>query len=128
MGIALSNPTFVSDKAREGQIASFNTALTSSPAVANPLLRIRRDSTTLVDFPLNATTPLTLGAVDGSATYNFTSANAVATGGANTLANNWQLIGRDSVVHTSGPAESDQGITVGQVVNTATITTTAPAT
>jgi len=127
MANTLGNPTFVSDKARENQVLSFNSTLTSSPSVANPVLRIRRDTTTLVDFPLDPTTPYNGGAVDGSAAFNYVSASAVAVGGAATIPNNWQLIGRDGVVHMSGPATCTDGITVSQLVDAATITTTAPA-
>lgn len=127
MANTLGNPTLVSDKARENEVLSFNSSLTSSPSVANPILRIRKGSTTLVDFLLDPTTPFTAGSVDGSATFNFVSAAAVAVAGAADLADNYQLIGRDAAVHLSGVATFTDGITVGQTVNAATITCTAPA-
>lgn len=127
MANTLGNPTLVSDKARENEVLSFNSSLTSSPSIANPILRIRKSSTTLVDFLLDPTTPFTGGSVDGSATFNFVSASAVAVAGAADLADNYQLIGRDAAVHLSGVASFTDGITVGQTVNAATITCTAPA-
>lgn len=127
MANTLGNPTLVSDKARENNILSYNTTLTSAPTIANPILRIRNSTTTLVDFTLDATTPLTGGAVDGSATFNFTSSSAVASGGAATIPNNYQVIGRDNAVHLSGTVTATDGISVGQTVNAGTITATAPA-
>jgi hypothetical protein len=123
----LGNPTLVSDKARENQVLSFNTSLTSAPTIANPLLRIRNGSTTLVDLPLDPTTPFTGGAVDGSATFNFAAASAVAVAGVATIPDNYQVIGRDNAVHLSGPITATDGISVGQTVNAGTITATEPA-
>ena len=127
MANTLGNPTLVSDKARENNILSFNSTLTSSPSVANPILRIRASSTTLVDFALDATTPFTGGAVDGSATFNFTSPTAVASGGTASVPTNYQVLGRDGVVHLSGTITATDAISVGQTVNAGTITVTAPA-
>jgi hypothetical protein len=127
MANTLGNPTSKSNAARENEILSYNTTLTASPSIANPLLRIREGSTTLVDFPLNATTPFTGGSVDGSATFNFTAASAVAVGGAADVPDNYQVIGRDNAVHLSGPITATDGITVGQTVDVATITATEPA-
>lgn len=127
MSNTLGNPTLVSDKARENQVLSFNSTLTSSPAAANPLLRIRKSTTTLVDFLLDPTTPFTGGSVDGSATFNFVSANAVATGGVADIPDNYQLIGRDNAVHLSGAVTATDGISVGQTVSASTITATEPA-
>lgn len=127
MANTLGNPTLVSDKARENNILSYNSTLTSAPTIANPILRIRNSTTTLVDFTLDATTPLTGGSVDGSATFNFTSASAVATAGTATIPNNYQVIGRDNAVHLSGTITATDGISVGQTVNAGTITATAPA-
>lgn len=127
MSNTLGNPTLVSDKFREGQVLSGNASLTSSPSIANPLLRLREGSTTLVDFPLDDTTPLTGGSVDGDVTYNFVSPTAVAAGGAASLADNYQVIGMDNAVHLSGPATSTDAITVGQTVSAGTTTLTAPA-
>lgn len=127
MANTLGNPTLVSDKARENNILSYNSTLTSSPTIANPLLRIRNSTTTLVDFTLDPTTPFTGGAVDGSATFNFTSATAIAVGGAATVPNNYQVLGRDNAVHLSGAITATDGITTGQSVLASTITATAPA-
>ena len=127
MANTLGNPTLKSNKVREGEILSYNTSLTSSPSIANPLLRIRKSTTTLVDFPLDPTTPFTGGSVDGAATFNFVSSSAVAAAGAVDIPDNYQLIGRDNAVHLSGPITATDGITVGQTVNAATITATEPA-
>lgn len=127
MANTLGNPTLKSNKAREGEILSYNTSLTSAPSIPNPILRIRKSTTTLVDFTLDATTPFTGGSVDGSATFNFTSSSAVAVAGAVDIPDNYQLIGRDNAVHLSGPMTATDGITVGQTVNAATITATEPA-
>lgn len=127
MANTLGNPTLVSDKARENNILSFNSTLTSAPTIANPILRIRASSTTLVDFTLDATTPFTGGAVDGAATFNFTSATAVASGGTASIPTNYQVIGRDNAVHLTGNVTATDGISVGQTVNAGTITATAPA-
>jgi hypothetical protein len=127
MANTLGNPTLVSDKARENNVLSFNSTLTSSPTIANPLLRIRNSTTTLVDFSLDATTPFTGGAVDGSATFSFTSPTAVAVAGTATIPNNYQVIGRDNAVHLSGTVTATDGISIGQTVNAGAITATAPA-
>jgi hypothetical protein len=127
MANTLGNPTLKSNKVREGEILSYNTSLTSSPSIPNPLLRIRKSTTTLVDFTLDGTTPFTGGSVDGSATFNFTSSSAVAAAGAADVPDNYQLIGRDNAVHLSGPITATDGITAGQTVNAATITATEPA-
>lgn len=127
MANTLGNPTLVSDKAREGEVLSFNATLTSSPSAANPLLRVRKTTTTLVDFLLDPTTPFTGGSVDGSATFNFVSANAVAVAGAADIPDNYQVIGRDAAVHLSGAITATDGITLGQTVSAATITATEPA-
>jgi hypothetical protein len=127
MSNTLGNPTLVSDKAREGAILSYNATLTSSPSVANPLLRIRASTTTLVDFPLDPTTPFTGGSVDGSATFAYASASAVAVGGVASIPTNYQVLGRDGAVHLSGNITATDGISVGQTVSAGTITATAPA-
>jgi hypothetical protein len=127
MANTLGNPTLVSAKFREGQVLSGNATLTSSPSVANPILRIRNGSTTLVDFPLDPTTPLTGGAVDGAGAYAFVAANAVAVGGAATIPDNYQVLGRDAAVHLSGPATATDGISVGQTIANGATTLTAPA-
>lgn len=127
MANILGNPTLVSNKAREGAVLSYNATLTSAPTIANPLLRIRNGSTTLVDFPLDPTTPLTGGAVDGIATLALVSSNAVAVGGSATIPDNYQILGRDNAVHLSGVATCTDGITTAQIVSAATITLTAPA-
>ena len=127
MANTLGNPTLVSNKARENEVLSWNTSLTSSPTAPNPILRIRNGSTTLVDFSLDPTTPFTGGAFDGAATLNYVSASAVAVGGTASLTDNYQIIGRDAAVHLSGPITATEAISVGQTVNAATITVTAPA-
>jgi len=127
MANTLGNPTSKSNTARENEILSYNTTLTASPSIPNPLLRVRKSSTTLVDFTLNASTPFSGGGVDGSATFNFTSPSAVAVAGAADIPDNYQLIGRDNAAHLSGPITATDGITVGQTVNAATITATEPA-
>lgn len=128
MANTLGNPTLVSSAARENNILSYNTTLLAAPLTnPNPILRIRIGSTTLVDFPLNATTPFTGGAVDGAATFNFVSSSAVASGGAASIPDNYQLLGRDAAVHLSGVVTATDGISVAQTVSTATITATAPA-
>jgi len=127
MANTLGNPTLVSDKARENNVLSYNSTLTSAPTVANPILRIRNSTTTLVDFPLDATTPFTGGDVDGVATFNFSAATAVATGGTATIPNNYQVLGRDNAVHLSGTVTATDGISVGQTVAAGSITATSPA-
>jgi hypothetical protein len=127
MANTLGNPTLKSNTARENEILSYNTTLTASPSIANPLLRIRLSTTTLVDFPLNASTPFTGGSVDGVATLNYVSASAVAVGGVASVPDNYQIIGRDNAVHLSGPISATDGISVGQTVNAGTITVTEPA-
>jgi hypothetical protein len=124
----LGNPTLKSSKARENEILSYNSTLTSAPTIANPLLRIRNGSTTLVDLVLDPTTPFTGGAVDGAATFNFAAPTAVAVGGTQTLPDNYQVIGRDNAVHLSGPMLSaTEAITTGQTVTAGSITATEPA-
>jgi hypothetical protein len=127
MANSLGAPTLISAKARENEVLSWNSSLTSSPSAANPILRLRAGSTTLVDFLLDPTTPFTGGAVDGAATFNFAAASAVAVGGVASLADNYQVIGRDAAVHLSGNASFTDAISVGQVVNAGTVTVTAPA-
>jgi hypothetical protein len=127
MANTLGNPTLVSNKAREGQVLSYNATLTSSPTAANPLLRIRKSTTNLVDFLLDPTTPFTGGSVDGAATFAFVAASAVAAGGVADIPDNYQVIGRDAAVHLSGVVSATDGISAGQTINASTITTTAPA-
>ncbi len=128
MANTLGNPTLVSNKSREAQVTAQNTVFTSSPAVANPILRIRIGATTIVDFTLDGTTPFTVGGEDGIATFNFTSTTATATGGTASVPDNYQVIGRDSAVHWSGLVTGSEAISTGQVVDAQTITVTAPAT
>lgn len=128
MANTLGNPSLVSLKACENEVLSFNSTLTSSPSIANPLLRIRNGSTTLVDFPLDPTTPFTGGSVDGVATLNFVSSSAVAVGGVAQIPDNYQILGRDNAVHLSGAVTATDGISVGQTVNAATMTVTEPTT
>jgi hypothetical protein len=127
MANILGNPTLVSAKARENNVLSYNSTLTSAPTAANPIVRIRAGSTTLVDFPLDPTTPITGGAVDGVSTLSYVGATAVAVGGTATIPDNYQILGRDAAVHLSGVITGTDGITTGQTVANGTITLTAPA-
>lgn len=127
MSIALGAPTLVSDVARENSVLAYNASLTASPVAPNPILRIRGGSTTLVDLPLHATTPFAGAAVDGSASFNFLSLHAMATGGSQTTPDNYQLLGRDGAVHLSGLANATVTITAGQTVSASTITAIVPA-
>lgn len=127
MANTLGNPTLVSSKGRENAVLGYNTTLTSSPTIANPLLRIRLSTTTLVDFPLNATTPITGAAVDGAATFAFTGSVAVAVAGTASIPDNYQVLGRDNAVHLSGVVTATDGISTGQAVAVGSITLTAPA-
>ena len=127
MANTLGNPTLVSSKARENAVLSYNSTLTSSPSVANPILRYRVGSTTLVDFLLDPTTPFTGGGVDGLATFSLVSGSAVAVGGVAQIPDNYQVLGRDAAIHLSGVVNATDGISVGQTVNQATVTATAPA-
>lgn len=122
----LSSPTLYSNKARENQLLSFNDTLTSSPSIANPLLRVRNGSTTLVEFPLHASLPLAGGSIDGAAVFSFLAPDAVAIGGAATVPDNYQVIGRDNAPHLSGEVFGGEGITIGQTVRAETITAIAP--
>lgn len=122
----LLSPTIYSNVARENQLLSFNGTLTASPSIANPLLRIRNGSTTLVEFALHASTPLLGGSVDGSAVFSFIAPNAIAVGGAATVPDNYQVIGRDNAVHLGGEVFGGEGITIGQTVLADTITAIAP--
>ena len=126
MANTLGAPT-LSTVLREDVVISVNTRLAANTTIANPILRLRNSTTTLVDFPLNASTPLTVGGSDGQATVNPTSANAVASGGSATLPDNYQVLGRDNAVHLSGTMTSDQAITAGQTCTLATTTITMPA-
>jgi hypothetical protein len=121
------NPTLVSDKAREGAVLAYNTTLTSAPSVANPIVRVRRDAVTLVDFLLDPTTPLTGATVDGSAALAYVSPTAVAVGGTASIPNNYQILGRDAAVHLSGLITATDGISTGQTIAADTITLIAPA-
>jgi hypothetical protein len=128
MANTLGNPTFVSTLLREDVVIATNTRLAANTTIANPILRIRNSTTTLVDYPLNATTPLTVGASDGTATVNPTSPNAVASGGSATLADNYQILGRDNTVHLSGPfSASTDAYTAGQGTTLGSTTITMPA-
>lgn len=122
----LLSPTLYSDKARENQLLSFNDTLTSAPSIANPLLRVRNGSTTLVEFALHASLPLTGGGVDGAAVFNFVAPDAIGIGGAATIPDNYQVLGRDNAVHLGGPVTGSEGISIGQTVLADTITAIAP--
>lgn len=126
MANTLGNPT-LSTVLREDVVIAVNTRLAANTTIANPILRLRNSTTTLVDFPLNATNPLTVGASDGSATVNPTSASATATGGSATLPDNYQILGRDNTVHLNGTVTATDAITSGQTVTLGTTTITMPA-
>lgn len=126
MANTLGAPTLSTDL-REDMVIAANARLAASTTIANPLLRLRVGSTTLVDFPLNATNPLTVGGSDGQATLNPTSPTAVAVAGTATLADNYQIIGRDNTVKLSGSASFTDGITTGQTVTLNTTTLTMPS-
>lgn len=125
MANTLGNPNVFSNAARENEVLAYNTTLAAGSTNANPFLRIRKGSTTLVDFLLNAATPFTGGGVDGSATFNFTTGTGVAVGGVADIPDGYQVIGRDNAVHLSGPIVATDGISVGQTISAATITATA---
>jgi hypothetical protein len=126
MALNLGNPT-LSTVLREDVVIATNTRLAATTTIANPILRLRNSTTTLVDFPLNATTPLTVGASDGAATLNYLAGSAVATGGTATVPDNYQVLGRDNAVHLSGVVTGGDGITTGQTINNAVTTVTMPA-
>lgn len=126
MANTLGNPTVENDLREE----ILNTILTklNVGGGANAILRLRNNTTTLVDFPLNATTPLTLGTDDdGQATVNPVSASATATGGSATLPNNYQILDKAGTVRLSGTVTATDGITSGQTVTLGTTTITMPA-
>lgn len=129
MANTLGNPT-LSTAAREQVVIGANTLLAATTTNPNPILRLKRVAGgvgTLVDFPLNATNPLTVGGSDGSATVNPTSASAVATGGSASLPDAYDIIGRDGVVHYTGAVTATDAITSGQTVTLGTTTITMPA-
>lgn len=129
MANTLGNPTTIETDLREQMIITVNGRLNVGGG-ANAILRIRRlagGPTTLVDFPLDATNPITAGASDGAATLNPVSSSAVATGGSATLADNYQILDKAGTVRLEGPASSTDGITSGQTVNLGTITLNVPA-
>lgn len=125
MATTLNNPNLLGTLFREDVVIALNTRLAAGSAIANPIIRLRNSTTTLVDIPLNATTPLTVGASDGSATLNPTGAGTAVAGSA-TIPDGWQLLGRDNTVHLSGTVTSNDGITTGQQV-TVSGTITMPA-
>lgn len=127
MANTLGNPTTIEGDLRESMLEVVNTKLNVGGG-ANAILRIRNSTTTLVDFPLNATTPISLGTDDdGAATLNPVSSSAVATGGSATLADNYQILDKAGTVRLAGTASSTDGITAGQTVNLGTITLNVPA-
>jgi hypothetical protein len=126
MANTLGNPTTVEGDLAEDMLAVLNTKLNVGGG-ANAILRIRNSTTNLVDFLLNATTPVTLTTDnDGLGTLNFVSGSAVASGGAATLANNYQILDKAGTVRLAGPATSTDGISTGQTVNIGTITLGVP--
>lgn len=128
MANTLGTITTVSDKARENTVLSYNTTLTSAATVANPILRILAAGTPLVNFLLDPTAPFLVGAVDGSTTLVFVNASVVAIAGTQTLPTQYQIIGRDTLVHLTGSITgATDAISVGQTVSAGTITVTAPA-
>lgn len=126
MANTLSSPTFYSAKGREKQLLSYNDTLTSDPLIPNPFLRVRNGSTTLVEFLLDAISPLTGGSVDGSAVFSFVDPDAIAVGGVATIPDNYLVIGRDNAVHLGGVVIGSDGISTGQTVLAETITAIAP--
>lgn len=126
MSLTLGNPTALETALRESIVSAVNTALNVG-AGANAILRLRNSTTTLVDWTLNAANPLTLGASDGQATVNPTSASATATGGTATVPDNYQLLDKDATVRISGPVTGGDGITTGQAITLNTTTITMPA-
>lgn len=126
MANTLGNPTLPT-ATREAFVIAANADLAANTTIANPILRLRNSTTTLVDFPLNATTPLTVGASDGVATFNPVSPTATATGGSATLPDNYQILGRDNTVHYNGTVTATDAITSGQTVTLGTTTITMPA-
>lgn len=126
MATTLNNPNSLGTLFREDVVIALNTRLAAGSTIANPLLRLRNSTTTLVDIPLNAATPLTVGASDGSATLNPTGSGTAVAGSA-TIPDGWQLVGRDNTVHMSGTVTSTDGITTGQTVTAGTVTITMPA-
>jgi hypothetical protein len=126
MATTINNPNSLGTLFREDVVIALNTRLAAGSTIANPLFRLRNATTTLVDIPLNATTPLTVGGSDGSATLNPTGPGTAVAGTA-TSPDGWQLVGRDNTVHLSGTVTSNDGITTGQQVTAGTITLTMPA-
>lgn len=125
LALTLGNPSAVQTALRESIVAAINTAINNSGGTS--LLRLRNGSTVLVDFALDGTNPLTLGASDGSATFNPTSATATASGGSATVPNNYQVIAESGTVLLDGPVTGADGITTGQTVTLNTSTLTMPA-
>lgn len=127
MSNIFGNPTLVSDKGRENSVLAYNVTLTSAPVVANPIVRVRRDAVTLVDFPLDPTTPVAGASVDGIGALAYVSPTAVAVGGTASIPNNYQIIGRDNAVHLSGLIIATDGISAGQTIGADAITLIQPA-
>lgn len=125
MALTLGNPSAVQTALREAIVATINTAINNSGGTS--LLRLRNGSTVLVDFPLDSTNPLTLGASDGQASFNPVSATATASGGAATVPNNYQVIAESGAVLLDGPVTGGDGITTGQTVTLGASTITMPA-
>jgi hypothetical protein len=125
VSLTLGNPTAVQTALRESIVAAINTAINNSGGTS--VLRLRISTTTLVDFPLDGTNPLTMGASDGAATFNPTSASAVASGGAAQIPNNYQVIAESGAVLLDGPVTGGDAITAGQTVTLGTSTVTMPA-
>lgn len=125
MALTLGNPIIDLVALREDVVIAANTRINDGASGA--LLRLRLGSTTLVDFPLNATTPLTLGGSDGQATFNPISASAVASGGAASVPDNYEVRSDANVLIMHGAVTGGDAITAGQTVTLNTSTLNMPA-
>jgi hypothetical protein len=125
MALTIGAPTALQTALRESIVSAVNTAINSGGGTA--VFRLRNSTTTLVEWPLDGTNPLTLGASDGSATVNPTSVSATAVAGTATVPNNWQLTSEAGAVLIDGTVTGGDGITTGQTVTLGTTTITMPA-
>jgi hypothetical protein len=125
MSLTLGAPIIDSVALREDVVVAANTRINDGSSGA--LLRLRIGSTTLVDFPLNATTPLTVGGSDGSATFNPISTTAVASGGAAQVPDNYEVRSDANVLIMHGVVTGGDAITAGQTVTLNTSTLSMPA-
>lgn len=126
MANTLGNPTVENDL-REDIVGVVNTNLNEGGG-ANAILRLRNSTTTLVDFPLDATNPLTLGTDDdGEAVFNPVNATETAVAGTATIPDNYQVLDKAGVVRLSGTVTATDGISTGQDVSLGTVTIQMPA-